>query len=1344
MAVSLNITGHLSSLHNSIVPDTFRPLHLRYLSFSPLDNSFKLLLDKGSLKNPSSKEIEVTSKTLMQYFLIGLTLPNDTFWVNLRPDSPDQIIDDRLAQTDIGKIMLETDLQLKKDTASFTSPQTPEGKEYWDKLYKKAEELYGTDNVTIPTLTRPWIVPGEIIIRETTDSAYIYKATLKVMLEQDYLKTTPNALTSSTDYTFKDQRSRALNEYSTQLIKEIIIPKLTKEVNSSKRYASLRQVYYSLILAQWFKARFKGKQGSYYDRIDRQDLTNFTSKEDWSKDTYFNAYKQSFADGEYNIQEPVYTPTGQVIRSYFSGGTIINLVDFPQIGEQAINGASIATLPGNSNLAVNRETQVLDFKLKDDSQSDAAVITEEIKVEEVDAGQKKLASSALKSLRLEFQWLTEFISKSAVFRKIAQELSRRTSEGLKEHSIAINEQEVGNGDDPESRIVEGDYTRATGSQVANQYGLEIHTHPNNLALPSDGDLEIYRKRSDIAQMIIAGNLAVLLTDVDPRFPVLRYNMEPDKLALLREYTTMKVYRLQRDAKGVIINIVEISDEEWQNDMWLFLNEIGSLSDKDPEEHIYEITKNAIEGASDLELRRWLENTESSIKAAFYEFYSKPPDFWSLAFSGYELQEFFNSGWNEIYWFHQAKRRVARDTKEHAEVLRFMKTIGFLLARRQAITDIFKERGLAELSESSKEFEQYLEEKMRALVEWKKISNKFSRYVALMHRVEKALKEKNEDAAKRVMRNAQENIGINPGNYKGKFMNYPAYLQQIYDTKFPPQLYINRLLEIADVNKRYFSLAKFELEFKNFIIPNLEVASSALQYKNGESILNRLLKQIRKFFINAPLNKFTKDQENIIKNKIGFLVKVLFGYWNKTKQEEIQEKFIHEVLPDSLFYRAIRLERSAIIDIIKIISVPLIPVFILQQFSTESYFSNNLALKAIFWFGYLYYTLFGRTMFGASAHAKKSFWGTHAFIPLASSDTQFTRRVVHEAIHLFRYNHLIKADIPVAAGFGDLSRFRDYGKQDKWFKLGRRLLREFSDPKDRWKEILITLQKSYGGVKFRNTEELFAYFTDIGALEEKWTYPLGGILAGMAEAIAEKTGLPDAAWAYLALIARPYLGQGVFEADPIVAEELIISLSEDYLKEPTDSEIDFISFMYLAIHLASLEKQLEVMSKRDISTSSSPFTGNSTNSSLEPPGRESLSLPRTIDETAASPVGGIDFRSLPIVTQAMTNLSANISSSVISRLSGINLDEEWQAIKRIVSSGIKPSAERIKEYAQASSSLDRIVQDKDKMILCIADILRREEEQDYETDPVLRDILVVLESIQQPQALKEVFLGKAIL
>jgi hypothetical protein len=169
-AVELNFAGHLANLHQNIFSEKFRPLHLRYLSYDNLKNNFKLLLDKGDfMKGLSPKgtvpeeKLQEETKALLNYVFVGIALPNDSFWVNLRPDGEDNVIDESLAKTDVGKILLEADLQLKKDTAKFTSPETLEGKTYWDKLYKKAEELFGYENITIPTLTRPWIVPGEII-----------------------------------------------------------------------------------------------------------------------------------------------------------------------------------------------------------------------------------------------------------------------------------------------------------------------------------------------------------------------------------------------------------------------------------------------------------------------------------------------------------------------------------------------------------------------------------------------------------------------------------------------------------------------------------------------------------------------------------------------------------------------------------------------------------------------------------------------------------------------------------------------------------------------------------------------------------------------------------------------------------------------------------------------------------------------------------------------------------------------------------------------------------------------------------------------------------------------------
>src|SRR3990167_4330634 len=346
----LNIGKYLSQMP-AWHTDSFRPPRLRYISYDIKSNDFKLLLDQGDLekspghqdtKSPEKSEnaLKVETQNLFNYFLIGLTLPNDKFWVNLRPDAPEQIIDPELEKTDMGRIMLAADLQLKKDTAGLTSPQNSEGREYWDKLYKKAGELFGTENITIPTITRPWIVPGEVIIRESEESAYIYKANLKVMLEEDYLTSSGGSRTAPTS----DPRLKELNQYSTQLIRELILPKLTQDVNTSKKYARLRQVFFSLILARWFKDRYRSqntenrgqrteKANNYTSLIDSHNLDNLTSKEAWNKDYYFNEYKKSFQQGEYNLKEEITTYTGQVIRSYVSGGIeIIGESGSPLIG----------------------------------------------------------------------------------------------------------------------------------------------------------------------------------------------------------------------------------------------------------------------------------------------------------------------------------------------------------------------------------------------------------------------------------------------------------------------------------------------------------------------------------------------------------------------------------------------------------------------------------------------------------------------------------------------------------------------------------------------------------------------------------------------------------------------------------------------------------------------------------------------------------------------------------------------------------------------------------------------------------------------------------------------------
>ncbi len=309
--------------------DKFRPVHLRYLEGSP-DGSLMFFLDKGDMQAASNGEIKTSSRILIDHFLVGLALPDDSFWVNLRPDAPDNMIDPEFGKTEAGRILLEADLNLKKDMARLTSPRTRQGKLYWQKLYSKAQELFGMEQVALPAYTRPWIVPGEIIVRQSARSAYIYKADLKVMLEEDYLGGGQAAVNA-------DGRFRELNEYSSSLLRELVIPELTKEVNAGRRYAPLRQVYYSLIFARWMKEKYKEYSAVPYNpgadpgdmffilnscsrRINTGDLSGLTSAGRWDKNSFFRQYRDSFRKGEYNESEIVNTQYGQTIRQYVSGG----------------------------------------------------------------------------------------------------------------------------------------------------------------------------------------------------------------------------------------------------------------------------------------------------------------------------------------------------------------------------------------------------------------------------------------------------------------------------------------------------------------------------------------------------------------------------------------------------------------------------------------------------------------------------------------------------------------------------------------------------------------------------------------------------------------------------------------------------------------------------------------------------------------------------------------------------------------------------------------------------------------------------------------------------------------
>jgi hypothetical protein len=142
---------------------------------------------------------------------------------------------------------------------------------------------------------------------------------------------------------------------------------------------------------------------------------------------------------------------------------------------------------------------------------------------------------------------------------------------------------------------------------------------------------------------------------------------------------------------------------------------------------------------------------------------------------------------------------------------------------------------------------------------------------------------------------------------------------------------------------------------------------------------------------------------------------------------------------------------------------------------------------------------------------------------------------------------------------------------------------------------------------------------------------------------------------------------------------------------------------------------------------------------KPPTTDQDSGRSTSTPAAKGALGGIDFRALPIVTQPISQGQAPVldlgravtgltpMGAQTAHLSNFNLEEEWQRIMNMVKGGIIPSCQRIKEYLQASCLGPDCQERINKVLSCIADILRLEEERVSSTEPALREVLVLLES-----------------
>ena len=300
----------------------FAPAIIKGITIHP-DNplQFDFIIDTGDSKI-KGEELRIESKKLIKYFLASLTVPEEDLWVNLSPYEKDRIISEGLGLTEMGRDMLAQDYLLKQLTASMIYPEDNLGKKFWERVYAKAQTIHGTTDIPVNTFNKVWIVPDKAVVYEEGASAFVVKRHLKVMLEEDYLALQSNldSKEHGIDQLNTDDVT-SISKVSSDVIREVLLPELEKEVNEGKNFANLRQIYNSMILATWYKINLRESLlGQVY--MDQNKIRGVDVEDKEISQKIYQQYVEAFQKGVYDfIKEDYDTSSQKVIpRKYFSGG----------------------------------------------------------------------------------------------------------------------------------------------------------------------------------------------------------------------------------------------------------------------------------------------------------------------------------------------------------------------------------------------------------------------------------------------------------------------------------------------------------------------------------------------------------------------------------------------------------------------------------------------------------------------------------------------------------------------------------------------------------------------------------------------------------------------------------------------------------------------------------------------------------------------------------------------------------------------------------------------------------------------------------------------------------------
>jgi hypothetical protein len=319
---SLPQPGVMVGFSPSLVPPVLQGLRID--TGNPL--RFEFILDRGSQAAEPQAEVSIsddlirqTAARLVRYFCASLTVPEADLWVNLSPYERQRIIPDAFGLTGLGRDLLSQDYMLKQLTASVVYPEGDLGKRFWRRVYDRLYSTYGTTDIPLDMFNKVWIVPdtAELTENDAAGTVYIVRSRLKVMLDVDY-----SAWKASGSPAAGDAAGQAeAGVIHRQVMRDMIIPELEREVNSGEGFAPLRQAYQSLILAAWYKKRVTNALLSEV-YIDRNRTAGIAIDDPGESQKIWERYVEAFRKGVYNYVREEQDDLSQELipRKYFSGG----------------------------------------------------------------------------------------------------------------------------------------------------------------------------------------------------------------------------------------------------------------------------------------------------------------------------------------------------------------------------------------------------------------------------------------------------------------------------------------------------------------------------------------------------------------------------------------------------------------------------------------------------------------------------------------------------------------------------------------------------------------------------------------------------------------------------------------------------------------------------------------------------------------------------------------------------------------------------------------------------------------------------------------------------------------